>query len=217
MKSNSFGLKEVADVYLFDLGATGVMTSGIVNTVAATMSGSNLVIKIGDKVVVDEGATPTTGEIAPTYGFDSLKVSNIEVTSEETTANGGKGNPELISWSYGKAATFTIEDALVSTKTFNLLFGVNEGTNATTTMTVDANTFPDPYLIIGKTVMRSYATGKDEPFVFVIPKAKVNIESTFTMEADGDPSTFEMVFKALSATIGGKKDVLVQFLKPTLS
>ena len=174
-------------------------------------------IKIGDRVIVDEGATATTGEIAPTYGFDSLKVSNIEVTSEETTANGGKGNPELISWSYGKAATFTIEEALISTKTFDLLFGVSEGSAATTVMTVDANTFPDPYLIIGKTVMRSYATGKDEPFVFVIPKAKVNIESTFTMEADGDPSTFEMVFKALSADIGGKKDVLVQFLKPAKS
>ena len=39
--------------------------------------------------------------------------------------------------------------------------------------------------------------GKDYPFQFVINKAKVLSEVTLTMEAEGDPSTFEMQINVL--------------------
>lgn len=35
---------------------------------------------------------------APVLYLDSLKVSTIEQTAENTSARGGKGNPELIIW-----------------------------------------------------------------------------------------------------------------------
>ena len=48
--------------------------------------------------------------------------------------------------------------------------------------------------------MRSEKTGKDEPFQFVINKAKVQSNVTITLQAEGDPSTFEMTLNVLRST-----------------
>lgn len=50
----------------------------------------------------------------PVLYFDTLKVSTVEQTAEQTSARGGLGNPELIVWDYGKEITVTLEDALYS-------------------------------------------------------------------------------------------------------
>ena len=50
---------------------------------------------------------------APVLYLDTLKVSTIEQTAENTSARGGKGNPELITWDYGKEITVTLEDAIM--------------------------------------------------------------------------------------------------------
>ena len=44
--------------------------------------------------------------------FDTLKVSSLEQTAEETSARGGIGNPNLITWDFGKEITVSLEDAL---------------------------------------------------------------------------------------------------------
>ena len=187
-RSKFYGLKEVADVELYPVG-------------------TKITIKKDGSIIAGASAS---------YSFDTLKVTNIETSSEETSSRGGKGNPELISWSYGKEVTFTMEDALLSMDTLDLMLGAKENSADTPTLTIDANTFPDPYLIVGKTVMRSYADGKDHPFYFVMPKAQIQVGGTLTMEAEGDPSTFEMSVKALSSNckLGAEeaKDVLVQFI-----
>ena len=56
-------------------------------------------------------------------------------------------------------------------------------------VTISPSTFPGTYKVVGDTFMRSEKTGKDEPFQFVINKAKVLSEVTITLEAEGDPST----------------------------
>lgn len=60
---------------------------------------------------------------APVLYLDTLKVSTIEQTAENVSARGGKGNPELISWDYGKEITVTLEDALYSIKSMAIMFG----------------------------------------------------------------------------------------------
>ena len=60
---------------------------------------------------------------APVLYLDTLKVSTIEQTAENTSARGGKGNPELITWDYGKEITVTLEDALFSAKSMAIMFG----------------------------------------------------------------------------------------------
>ena len=59
---------------------------------------------------IKEDGTP--GE--PVLYLDTLKVSTIEQTAEQVDARGGKGNPKLITWDYGKEITVTIDFGLKS-------------------------------------------------------------------------------------------------------
>lgn len=68
----------------------------------------------------------------PIIQFDSLKTSSISVTSEKVYARGGKGNPKLITWETNKEATLTIEDALISPKSIELISGIARKVGAQT-------------------------------------------------------------------------------------
>ena len=71
--------------------------------------------------------------------------------------------------------------------------------DAAVEVTISPDTFPGTYRVIGDTFMRSQTTGKDEAFQFVIGKAKVLSNVTISLEAEGDPSTFEMSLNVLRA------------------
>ena len=76
-------------------------------------------------------------------------------------------------------------------------------------VTISPDTFPGTYRVVGDTFMRSQDTGKDEAFQFVIGKAKVQSEVTITLEAEGDPSTFEMTLNVLrSDNERGEKEMM---------
>lgn len=275
-----YGIKEVADVTMYEINADG-----------------------------------TPGK--PVLYLDTLKVSTIEQTAEQVDARGGKGNPKLITWDYGKEITVSIEDALFSPKSMAIMLGdgtvtpagtdyirktavirmaesaagssanvkmindyvvadiydQNEGSKrvklyiggdetapagevkltnqiqftngksdaalessalydengdilddqfnladlkalystgkpsdysghkfmftywvkaTSKTITVSGDTFPGTYYIQGDTYARSDVTGKDQFFQFIIPKAKMTAEQTITLEAEGDPSVFNM-------------------------
>lgn len=225
----------------------------------------------------DDGSV---GHGAPVLYLDTLKVSTTEQTAENTSARGGKGNPELITWDYGKEINVTLEDALFSAKSMAIMFGsvdtngdpvINQtaeiiktvpkaqvkkltyaaadastaeieirGTKVTLSavklydekgvpvnvsqeegaqaayayltgtvngkniseIVISAETFPGTYYCTGDTYARSEDTGEDEFFQLVIPKAKVTSENTLTMEAEGDPSTFNMNLKVLRPADG---------------
>ena len=256
--------------------------------------------------------------------LDTLKVSTIETTAENTAAQGGWGNPKLVQWDYGKEINITLEDALMSLESLRFMLGgaikkptdaapvivrhteevvcgangvmpkpkdhltgvemnpkatyghpvrlinlstgtrtqivveqsngaaipvggkainfVNpaligtettgdpgaEVTSAKTELTkqgdhirifweevvtgaqnetesavevtISPDTFPGTYRVVGDTFMRSEKTGKDEPFQFVINKAKVQSNVTLTLQAEGDPTTFEMTLNVLRST-----------------
>lgn len=80
-------------------------------------------------------------------------------------------------------------------------------------ITVGPDTFPGTYYITGDTYARSEADGTDEYFQFIVPKGKVTSENTITMEADGDPSVFNMTVDVMRATVGGENVMmkLVQY------
>lgn len=207
----------------------------------------------------------------PIMYFDTLKVSNVEQTAEVTDARGGKGNSKLISWDYGKEITVTLQDALMSPKSLELLMGAHAIEHATAKkikkaelVTLDAakefdtqyeaagdvfileagavategttkdfaytagvagdviriayeveaeagkvyelvitpNKFPGTYSLVGDTVVRNRSTGIDEGFQFIIPKAKIGSEVSLTMEAEGDPTVFDMAITVLRADNG---------------
>ena len=296
-----YGIKEVADVTFYEINADG-----------------------------------TPGK--PVLFLDTLKVSTIEQTAETADARGGKGNPKLITWDYGKEITLTLEDALFSPKSMAIMLGngsvtqgsagyirktavarlgnaaasasdaskfyiklVNDyitadiydenegskrvklylgnssnipvgevafsgqlafndgksenaalydengdklldnltettlkslfttgldvsstaayGTNhdalnghkvmftywvkaTTKTITVSGDSFPGTYYVQGDTYSRSDIDGKDQFFQFIVPKAKLTAEQTITLEAEGDPSTFNMNLTVLRPESG---------------
>lgn len=239
-----YGIKEVCDFTLYDIGADGKPT-------------------------------------VPVLYLDTLKVSTLEQTAEDTSAKGGKGNADLIIWDFGKEINITLEDALFSAKSMAIMFGNGTvtdytGANAYIMKTekfvatnvavpkdsngsysdasgwsakytapdgklyekknpkffdakgatpsafvkgetyfcsfdvlvdgaiidIGASTFPGTYYAVGDTFARSRTTGKDEEFQLIIPKAKVMSENTITMEAEGDPSVFNMNLRVLRPADG---------------
>lgn len=267
--------------------------------------------------------------------LDTLKVSTIETTAENTAAQGGWGNPKLVQWDYGKEINITLEDALMSLESLRFMLGgaikksstagnkvivrhteevvvdssnkvpapkdhltgktllpkatyghpirlINLGggqnsttagartqivaanagdsytfaasgntvkfknpaagitsetdpvygdhirifwedevTNATTDesaveVTISPDTFPGTYRVVGDTFMRSEKTGKDEPFQFVINKAKVQSNVTITLQAEGDPSTFEMTLNVLRSTNDDGQNEMMKLVRYNL-
>lgn len=59
----------------------------------------------------------------PVLYLDTLKISSIEQTAEQTSARGGLGNPHLITWDYGKEITVNLEDALYTPALMSMLWG----------------------------------------------------------------------------------------------
>lgn len=227
--------------------------------------------------------------------LDSLKVSTIETTAENTEARGGWGNPALITWDYNKEVNVTLEDALFSAASLKTIMGagievasatakqtidINEelvvdaegnvklsykpktdtsvsyldlqdndyvsvkpvdgkakvgeaedegkavrvfyktevdGTSGNAvTITISATKFGGTYRVVGDTIVRNKETGEDEPFQFVIEKAKIQNEVTFTMEAEGDPATFNLPLRVLRDE-NGNMFKLIKYNIPTIS
>lgn len=214
---------------------------------------------------------------APVLFLDTLKISTIEQTAEQVEARGGKGNPPLIIWDYGKEITVTLQDALFSPASMAIMFGDESGaanftsasitrmrrivvpaggittiptgkkyyipksdgsiglTAATTTdltedviayeeetisgaqgykIEINHNTFPGTYKIVGETYSRNRKTGKDEYFQFVINQAKMSSENAITLEAEGDPSVFDMNMRVLRPADGSPMMELIQYELP---
>lgn len=179
-----FGIKEVADVRFY---------------------------KVGDvEVNLTNGAIEYTGDSAPTavLALDTLKVSTLEFTAEQAEARGGKGNPPLIIWDYGREVNVTLEDATMSIDSLEVMFGEKAATTGKHIISINAQKFPGTYTIVGKTYARD-VDGTDHIFTFYIPKAKVQSENTFTMEAEGDPTVFNMSLRVLRGNTDGD---MVQFI-----
>lgn len=67
--------------------------------------------------------------------------------------------------------------------------------------------------VTGDTYARKEANGKDEFFQFIIGKAKVLSENTITLEAEGDPSVFNMSLRVMRAADGS----MMKLVKYTLT
>lgn len=218
---------------------------------------------------------------APVLFLDTLKISTVEQTADNSSARGGKGNAELITWDFGREITLNLQDALFSAKSMAIMYGcptdtLKAGTgkvyrtwrldpnadgaptqldlglgkthtvspsakyykangdfaDATTSsssstsgapssgtgqfvrgeavfvtdeittkdqtdIVINAETFPGTYYCVGDTYARSEVTGEDSFFQIQIPKAKMLSDITLTMEAEGDPTVFDMQMKVL--------------------
>lgn len=59
----------------------------------------------------------------PVLFLDSLKLTNVENSAEESFASGGQGGGRLIGWNYGRTAVFNVQDALLNPKAIAMQAG----------------------------------------------------------------------------------------------
>ena len=168
------------------------------------MADLNILARYGIKEVadvtfykIDADGKPTT----PVLYLDTLKVSTIEQTAENTSARGGKGNPELIMWDYGKEITVTLEDALFSAKSMAIMYGAVDSDG-------DAIINTSDNLTIRKTVPKAQVKeGK-----VVINGTEVTIptgETTKYYKADGsDASETDYDYVTFELSVGGSEIVI---------
>lgn len=62
---------------------------------------------------------------------------------------------------------------------------------------VDAVHYPGTYRLVGETYVRRRQDGKDQRYQFEIPLCKMSSDTSLTLEAAGDPTTFTMNMKVL--------------------
>ena len=160
-----------------------IMGAGI--EVAKTDSKKTLDINENLTVDTDGNVTlsykPKTGE--KIYALDTEKGEYVELSI--TTAT----NKVKVEENVGSVGS--------TVQVFYKVEVSGEGTGDAVEITIGASQFGGTYKVVGDTIVRSEKTGKDEPFQFVIEKAKIQSEVTFTMEAEGDPATFNLPLRVL--------------------
>jgi len=110
---------------------------------------------------------------------------------------GGKKITKLNPKIYNAAGSSISPTELVQDTKYFCTYDVVVNNNSDTVIEISANSFPGTYYVVGDTYARSNTSGKDEFFQFIIPKAKVTSENTITLEAEGDPSVFNMNLRVL--------------------
>ena len=76
-----------------------------------------------------------------------------------------------------------------------------------TKLTFSTNSYPGTYKIIGDTLLKD-RDGMSHAYQFIIYKAKLQPGFTMTMEAEGDPSVFDMTLDVLSNSTGDMIDFI---------
>ena len=162
------------------------------------------VTKSGTEGVVPQPVDPITKiEMTPTASAGHpIRLINLTTgTRTQITSGSIDGtkaitfkNPKLIEGIGNTADTATGDKIRIFWE--EVLDGTSDPETAVE-VTISPNTFPGQYRVVGDTFMRSQATGKDEPFQFVINNAKVQSNVTITLEAEGDPSTFDLTLTVL--------------------
>lgn len=153
------------------------------------------------KVKLPDVKNHLTGEVykvqpgvATTKGYKYVNLT--QGTRGQVTVNNSAAGEEKPTAGSFEAAGFKVGDHV-------RIFWTQEvkGTDGEAAeIVISPDMFPGTYRIVGDTFMRSEATGKDEAFQFIIGKAKVLSNTTITLQAEGDPSTFSMTLNVLRST-----------------
>lgn len=293
---NRYGTKAIDKIawmvntngYITNDQAKTVVKSGIIHTVDVTVNSESVEATCTVSGLKLRKIDKTVNRYIPVLFLDTLKVSTLGQTAQQTQATGGKGNSQLIIWDYGKEITLTLQDALYSPASMSAMLGSYEGNDFTNgvketkaidrtekciaqrsfivpagnsegvssegdmtaravyidlatmepysdgtpiaegeiylkwtrsiaygdnsignTIEISAEKFPGTYKVVGDTFVRNKATGVDQRFQFVIPQAKMSSEQTITLQAEGDPTVFDMVLNVLRPDDG----IMVKFIQ----
>lgn len=121
-------------------------------------------------------------------------------------------NGEIIGWEHQKDSEgvdqgdtkFILRRGTVYYKwsrTVKYASGIDEGSLGKI-LTIDAETFPGDYKIVGETYIKEQKTGKNQRYQFSINRAQISTDTSISLEAEGDPTTFSMSVDVLTPPSG---------------
>jgi hypothetical protein len=238
-----YGIKEVADVTFYKIDSTGKPQTPVlfldtlkVSTIEQTASTSDAKGGKGNSTLIswDFGkeinvtltdALFSAKSMALMFGGGDGTVNTtattimrtVDISAVTSTASSyavdfnGKTvtlASTALSFYDNTGATCAFASALFATVTVPT---TNIDTQATIQITPDS--FPGTYYVSGDTYARSEKTGEDEFFQFIIPKAKVQAQNTITLQAEGDPSTFNLNLRVLRPADGQMMKLIKYNLK----
>ena len=171
----------------------------------ALFSPKSMAIMFGNGKIANHGEHSDS----PAYGL--VKTIMFHGPDLPSSWTDGQGNahaidPKTVKVYSENGKLLTDSDYLADTKgesTFFAKFVVKTPANSAREIVIGPNTFPGTYYITGDTFARAERTGKDQFFQFIIPKGKITSENTITLEAEGDPSVFNMTVEVMRATVTG--------------
>lgn len=149
-----------------------------------------------DKTIMKSARVVATDNVKPKVYLDGKEISSEELSSSLKFYEAKEGNVGLT-----ETSTFVKGNVYIATWKHPVA--------AKTIITIKPDSFPGTYYVTGDTMLRSERTGKDEYFQFVIPKAKMTAEQTISLEAEGDPTTFNMSLQVLRPENGE----MIRFIK----
>ena len=192
------GLAQMVPSFVIDFRAVRIMG----NTIMA-----GILDRYGIKEVADITFYHLNSKGKPDYPvlfIDTAKTSTIEVTAETTDARGGKGNPKLITWDYGKEITVTLEDALFSARSMAIMFG--NGTVSALKDSTEADA-------TGKLIMRTEKVDASLTTDWVAKNGKVYKRKhiTYYDAAGASSSTYVDANTAAGSTTGPGESILATY------
>ena len=108
-----------------------IVENGLIHTVDVDVNNETFEATCSVSGIKLRRINKTVNRYIPVLFLDTLKVSTIEQTAQQTSATGGKGNAQLIIWDYGKEITLTLQDALYSPASMSAMLGSYEGNDFT--------------------------------------------------------------------------------------
>lgn len=238
---DKYGIKEVADVMFYEIDANGQPSTPVlyldtlkVSTIEQTAEEAEAKGGKGNATLISwdygkditvtlEDALFSAKSMAIMFGNGTVdntstlkKTISWRATGDQpavpSTWEGPQGKTYALPTTPGSVVTYNAAGSSVTTFTDGeVYYSTFDMTVAGGVIDVSANSFPGTYYVTGDTYARSEINGKDEFFQFIIPKAKVKSENTITLEAEGDPSVFNLSLHVLRPAGGGAMMQLVKY------
>lgn len=109
--------------FITDSQAKTLTEKGIIHTVPLNINGELVDCTCTVSEFKIKKINKPSIKYIPVLFLDTLKVSTIEQTAEESEATGGQGDSTLISWDFKKSITLNLEDALYSPASMSVMLG----------------------------------------------------------------------------------------------
>lgn len=149
-------------------------------------------MKFGIREVCNCTFTSTDGKNL-NFTIDTAKMTTLESASTTVYAQGGRGFSRLAAWEGERTLTFTVEDALLTTESFQALVGKSFVNNQ---IKITATDFAGYYSVVAETLVRDVSNGQDKAATITIHKAKLQSNLNIPMAPNGDPAAFTFTFDA---------------------